>query len=80
MSEPLTPTFVSYPEVHGFQNGIINIKLVAVSWNVDENNSISSVAIPAVDLRFDLLCAQQIHEALGKILAEQTKKPTERAN
>lgn len=73
MSEPLTPTFVNSVSVQGSVNGVCNLLLNVACFIPDGNGGVTVEVKPAVDIRFDLFCAQQIYDAIGKILAEQTK-------
>ena len=70
MDAPLI--FVNSLEVHGTLNGVVNMLLSTARFS-PEGDKVTAKSEYAVDLRFDLFLAQQIHEALGKILAEQTK-------
>lgn len=72
MSEPLTPTFVNSVSVQGSLNGVCNI-LLSVACFLPDGEQVKVEAKPVVDLRFDLYCAQQIRDALDRILSEQTK-------
>lgn len=64
-------------ELSGHNNGICNILLNRVVYvpvaNSDGSTRIEAHKVYPADIRFDLFCAQQIHDALGKILDEQTK-------
>lgn len=72
-----TPLFyVNAVEVHGSLNGVVNLLFSTAKFSPGESNDVKVTKYLAVDLRFDLFCAQQVHDALGKILAEQTKPAT----
>lgn len=76
MDAPLI--FVNSLEVHGTLNGVVNM-LLSTARFLPDGEKVTAKSEHAVDLRFDLFLAQQIHDALGKILAEQTK-PTAKPN
>ena len=82
-SEPLkteTPIiFVNSVAVHGSLNGVVNMLLSTAQFLPDGTGEVKIEPRMAVDLRFDLYCAQQIHDAIGKILEDQTK-PAPKAN
>lgn len=73
------PLLVNNLAVHGFLNGILNLAFTAANWYPvpDPNNpGQGTVAIhePVVlDLRMDLMCAQQLRDALDKIIEQNTK-------
>lgn len=74
-----TPTFVNTLAVSGFMNGNINLSLAATRWYPSQDGE-GDVAVAAdevimVDLRFDLRCAQQIRDALDRIIDMNTKPP-----
>lgn len=78
MSKP-DVTFVSGVSVHGFLNGVVNLSLSTTRFVVapadpaeDEMKVVAQNEV-AVDLRFDLYCAQQIRDALDKIIEDHTK-------
>lgn len=73
MSKP-DVTFVNHVAVSGFLNGVCNLSLsqslfvpAGMDTKVTMENHIK------VDLRFDLFCAQQIRDALDRIIADNTK-------
>lgn len=73
MSNP-DVTFVNNVAVSGFLNGVCNLSLTQSLFVPDDTDT--RVALEhrvALDLRFDLFCAQQIRDALDKIIAENTK-------
>lgn len=71
------PTFVNTLSVSGFMNGNVNMLLSATRWypssTQDGEVQVAVDEAPLVDLRFDLLCAQQIRDALDRIIEENTK-------
>lgn len=72
------PTFVNTVAISGFANGNINMALSATRWypKFDDEAKKTVVAVDEtilVDLRFDLLCAQQMRDALNRIIDENTK-------
>lgn len=67
-------TFVNDVAVSGFLNGVCNLSLSQSLFVASGDGS--KVALDhqiAVDLRFDLYCAQQIRDAMDRIIAGNTK-------
>lgn len=64
--------FVNNVAVSGFINGVCNLSL-SQSIFVPEGTKVGMESYTAVDLRFDLYCAQQIRDALDAIIAANTK-------
>jgi hypothetical protein len=61
--------------VRGFLNGVINLAFNTAQFLpeiVDGETKVTSQDVITVNLRMDLYCAQQVYEALGKIIQEQT--------
>lgn len=70
------PTFVNVVAVSGFMNGNVNMSLAATRWyptNDGDKPIVGADEVIMVDLRFDLLCAQQMRDALNRIIDENTK-------
>lgn len=67
-------TFVNALEVNGHVNGVVNL-LFSVATFTPIGDKVDVGKELVLDLRFDLFCAQAVHDALAKILAENTKKP-----
>jgi hypothetical protein len=71
--------FVNTVAVSGFCNGICNFAfstaqfLPAIVGKIDSKIELSEII--TANLRMDLLCAQQLHDSLAKIIAQQTSKP-----
>ena len=68
-------TFVNSLAVRGFGNGIVNLAFSTAQFlpeTVDGKAQVSAQEVITANLRMDLYCAQQVYEALGKIIAEQT--------
>ena len=72
-------TFVNSVAVSGFLNGICNFAL-ATAWFIPENDEngkptgrVDVAEAITVNLRMDLHCAQQLHDSLASIIAQQTK-------
>jgi hypothetical protein len=69
-------TFVTGLAVRGFNNGNINLALSVAQFlpeEIDGKVQVTAQEVIVANLRMDLFCAQQVHEALGKILEDQTK-------
>lgn len=71
------PTFVNMVSVNGFMNGVVNMSLGVQRWypspNADGTMVVEADELILVDLRFDLFCAQQMRDALDRIISENTK-------
>jgi hypothetical protein len=68
--------FVNSLAVRGFGNGIVNLAFSTALFlpdMVDGKVQVTSQEVITANLRMDLYCAQQVYEALGKIIQEQTK-------
>ncbi len=84
MSNKPEITYVNGVAVSGFLNGVINIAFSTAQF-IPQHEPISGEmqVVPAefisANLRFDLLVAQQLRDALDRILEENTK-PTGPAN
>jgi len=69
--------FVNTLTIHGFLNGNLNLAFGQARWfpqqQVDGDVKVAVVEPIVVDLRMDLRCAQQLHDALSRIIAENTK-------
>lgn len=75
--------FVNSVAVSGFLNGVINVAFNTAQflpeWNSDQTGKYEltgKVAVSEVitaNLRLDLHCAQQLHDLLASIIAQQTK-------
>lgn len=68
--------FVNSLAVRGFLNGVINLAFNSAQFlpeTIDGETKVTSQDVITANLRMDLYCAQQVYEALGKILQEQTK-------
>jgi len=82
MSNNPTVIFVNNLDVSGFLNGNVNLSFsthrFVVSGTVDQEGrlKVDPDSYVSALLRMDLYVAQQLHEALGKIIAEQTKPGT----
>lgn len=73
MSKP-DVTFVNHVAVNGFLNGVCNLSLSQSRFVPSgEGNKVALEHHIVLDLRFDLFCAQQIRDALDKIIADNTK-------
>lgn len=73
----VAPTFVNTLAVHGFLNGICNLAFSTAHWHPvqqgDGTVTVGNHEPVTVDLRMDLACAQQVRDALDKIIKDQTK-------
>jgi hypothetical protein len=68
--------FTTSLAVRGFNNGVVNLALQQAQFlpeNVDGKVQVTAQEVIVANLRMDLFCAQQVYEAIGKILEDQTK-------
>lgn len=77
--------FIDTLEMIGFMNGVINLTFTTALFSAGRpspNADVQVVTDPIVScrLRMDLHLAQQVHTALGKIIASNTKPSSEKAN
>lgn len=75
MSASCPITFVNSLAVRGFSNGVLNLAFSTCQFlpeTIDGKTQVSAQEIITANLRMDLYCAQQVYEALGKIIQEQT--------
>lgn len=85
MSKP-DEVFVNTLAVNGFLNGVINLTFTTARWSAALSQNPAEAAqgqmvVVANDyeslfLRMDLNCAREVHEALGRIIDQQTKDAT----
>lgn len=78
MSKP-DVTFVNTLAVHGFLNGNVNLSFRTARWSLAFDPSTQKPVVDADEydslfLRMDLKCAQEVRDALDKILSEHTQK------
>lgn len=69
-------TFVNTLAVSGFNNGVINLAFTTASFVPQEDGDKVIVAVNefiSANLRMDLFCAQQLRDALDKIIEQNTK-------
>lgn len=63
--------------VSGFLNGVTNLVFTTAQWLPKmadgQITGVDIAEVPTVNLRMDLVCAKQVHEALGKIIEQSTK-------
>ena len=71
-------TFVSDVAGIGFLNGVVNLTLVTARFT-PVGKDVDADLVVASRLRFDLFCAQRVHEMLGNILEQNTKGPAQPA-
>jgi hypothetical protein len=65
-------TFVNSVAVSGFLNGICNFCFTTAHYLPSEGK-VALAEVVTANLRMDLHCAQQLHDSLASILAQQTK-------
>lgn len=64
--------FVNTMTVSGFLNGICNLSFTTARFTA-VGDKVEPDEYPSLYLRMDLACAQQVHDALGKIIEANTK-------
>lgn len=72
----VVPTFVNTLAVSGFNNGVINLAFSTARFVPVQEDDKTVVAVDgfiSANLRMDLFCAQQLMDALSKIISDQTK-------
>ncbi len=65
--------FVNSVAVSGFLNGIVNVGFSTAKFLPADDGKVKLAEAITANLRMDLLCAQQLHDSLAKILEQQTK-------
>jgi hypothetical protein len=63
--------FVNSTIVSGFLNGVVNLAFSTAQYLPEDGKVVASEVVTA-QLRMDLFCAQQLHDSLASILAQQT--------
>ncbi len=64
--------FVNSVAVSGFGNGVCNFAFSTAQY-LPKDGKVEVAEIITANLRMDLLCAQQLHDSLASILAQQVK-------
>lgn len=75
--------FVNTLAVRGFANGVVNLAFSTCQYlpeTVDGQSRVGTQEVISANLRMDLYCAQQVYEALGKILQDQVKPAPKEMN
>lgn len=65
--------FVNSVAVSGFLNGVINVGFSTARFLPTDDGKVQLAEAITANLRMDLLCAQQLHDSLASILAQQVK-------
>jgi hypothetical protein len=63
--------FVNSVAVSGFSNGVCNFAFTTAGFLPADGKVVVSETVTA-NIRMDLYCAQQLHDSLASILAQQT--------
>lgn len=74
--------FVNSLAVSGFLNGILNLGFTTAHFlprQTEQGAVVDAAEVMTANLRMDLVCAQQVHEVLGRLI-EQNTKPAAKAN
>lgn len=66
-------TFVNSVAVSGFLNGVLNLGFSVAQFLPTADGKVIPAEVITANLRMDLLCAQQLHDSLASILAQQVK-------
>jgi hypothetical protein len=72
MADNTPVVFVNSVAVSGFLNGIVNLAFTTAHYLPSDGKVVLAEVVTA-NLRMDLHCAQQLHDSLASILAQQTK-------
>ena len=75
--------FVNNLSVRGFQNGVLNLAFGTCQYlpeTIDGEVKVTTQDIITANLRMDLWCAQQVYNAIGAILEQQTKPAAKEVN
>lgn len=76
--------FVNQLEVCGFLNGVANIAFSTNHFLPEKGGAAGDKVVPmpevTLNVRMDLWCLQQLHDAIGNILESQTKAVSGQAN
>lgn len=86
MTDKTPIVFVNSVAVSGFLNGIINTAFATAQFipSVDgtgkPTGKVDVSEVITANLRMDLHCAQQLHDSLASILAQQTKPAAKDVN
>lgn len=85
-SEIVCPVvYVSTPAVTGFANGVFNVAFTTAQFIPKFNDAggaqVEVAEVVTANLRMDLRCAQLLHDAISKVLADNVKPdaPAEKA-
>jgi hypothetical protein len=63
-------TFVNLVLSRGVYNGVVNISFGTYNFTPNHDNSeVDPDMVVSARLRMDIMCAQQLHESLGELLA-----------
>lgn len=79
MTDKPSVVFVNSVAVSGFLNGVINVGFSTAQFTA-QNGKVEPDEILTANLRMDLHCAQQLHDSLASILAQQTKPAAKDVN
>lgn len=83
MQDKSKVVFVNSVAVSGFANGICNFAFTTARFTPQVEDGRASVVADeyiSANLRMDLFCAQQLHDSLASILAQQTKPAPTQVN
>lgn len=72
MSKP-DVILVNTMTVSGFLNGICNFSFTTARFSSTADGKVEADEYPSLYLRMDLMCAQQMRDALDKIIEANTK-------
>lgn len=75
--------FVNSLAVCGFLNGVLNLGFTTAQFlprQTSDGAVVDAAETMTANLRMDLVCAQQMHEHLGRIIEQNTKPAPNKAN
>ncbi len=84
MTDKCPIIFVNSVAVSGFLNGNVNVAFSTAAYvpgkDADGRAVVDVAEFISANLRMDLFCAQQLHDSLASILAQQTKPAAKEVN
>lgn len=83
MKDQCPVVFVNSVAVSGFANGVLNFAFSTAAFvpkHDDEKAVVDVAEFISANIRMDLYCAQQLHDSLATILAQQTKPARKEVN
>ena len=70
-------TFVNVLIGRGVMNGVVNLQFSTLLFSANEQGKIEADPAVSCRLRMDILCAKNLHQSLGELLASIENQPAE---